>query len=85
MYIQICVLTIKKILNDYKTPCAENGYIAGQDHVIPEYNYKTVTSSPYGVKLSEAVIYKVSPDGTERMAAYWNIDKKKFIEIGSGD
>lgn len=52
--------------------------MANHNQILPEFDTDLIDSSKYGVEPSEAVIYKVSPDGTERMVAYWDAKKKNY-------
>lgn len=60
-------------------PCAGNGYLAGDKHMIPEF--KVVTDDKgRGAIITDGAIYRLYPDGHEVLVARFNEDTQKFEE-----
>ncbi|MCR4832575.1 MAG: hypothetical protein K5900_03280, partial [Butyrivibrio sp.] len=60
----------------YGPPCTETGFLGGNDYLIPEYTHTSQA------KITDGAIYKVSPDGTEKMVGYWDASKNGFRNAG---
>ena len=61
--------------NGNNPPCTETGILGGSDYLIPETMYPNA-------QVTDGVIYKVDKDGNESMAAAWNEDSGRFINMG---
>jgi len=60
--------------NDNIPPCIETGFTGSDNCLIPEYYFG------YS-EISNGAIYVIDQDGNEKMAAYYDERKEKFIEL----
>lgn len=60
--------------NDNIPPCTETGFTGSDNCLIPEYYFG------YS-EISNGAIYVIDQDGNEKMAAYYDERKEKFIEL----
>ena len=58
-------------------PTTGNGFVAGEEHIIPEYHSS-------GTELTSGEIYRINPDGTEELVAYYDEDSERF-KLYKGD
>ena len=58
-------------------PTTGNGFVAGEEHIIPEYHSS-------GTELTSGEIYRINPDGTEKLVAYYD-KKEKCFKLVEGD
>lgn len=58
-------------------PCAGNGYLAGDKHMIPEFKV-VKDSEDHGAIITDGEIYRLNPDGNEELVATFDKDDEKF-------
>ena len=59
-------------------PCTGNGYTGSSNHMIPEYKVKPMGNGQ-GAIVTDGVIYRITPDGSETAVAEFDEDYKKFV------
>lgn len=62
--------------NGNPPPCTGTGFIGADEELVPE-----VTLVDGGLPITSGAIYEINSEGNEYMAAYWDKDEKKFIEV----
>ena len=62
--------------NEFSQPCTGNGFTASKDVSIPEYEVRKENGK--GAVVTDGEIYRVNPDGSEELVAYYDKDDAKF-------
>lgn len=60
-----------------KQPCSGNGYLASEEHMIPEFKV-VKDDEDNGAIITDGAIYRLNPDGSEELVAYYNNRDKCF-------
>ena len=68
---------------DAAQPCTGNGFLGSEKVCIPEY--KVFEENGQGAIVTDGYIFKVNPDGTEELVAYFDKKEHCFRECKKGE